>query len=113
MTNRFATIVFDGLILSLVLCVFPVYAWAIPVSCQGLVRVTPSLLGTPSCGLPAEGRTFVFLNPVEPLATGAPAFGNYTPGEVIPSGKISAELHSNLGTAVFDSDNGDVVIAIV
>ena len=54
MTNRFATIVFDGLILSLVLWVFPVYAWATPVSCQGLVRVTPSLLGTPSCGPPAK-----------------------------------------------------------
>ncbi len=55
----------------------------------------------------------MILNSVGSLPTGTPAFGNYTPGEVIPSGVISAELRSNLGTAVFDSDNGDVVIAIV
>ncbi len=115
MTNRFATIVFDGLILSLVLWIFPVYAWATtPVSCQGLIRVTPSLLGTASsCGPPAKGRTFVFLNPVGPLATGASTFRNYTPGGVIPSGMTLNELSNDRGTAVFDSDNGYVVIAIV
>ena len=122
MTNRFATIVFDGLILSLVLWIFPVYAWATPVSCQGLVRVTPSLSGTTasSCGPspknpppgPSE-RGITVLPPVGPLDTGAPTFGNYSLGTNITSGGMLSLTYPELDTAYSDSIDGDVVISVL
>ena len=122
MTNRFATIVFDGLILSLVLCVFPVYAWATPVSCQGLVRVTPSLSGTTasSCGpspknppLGPSERGIVVLPPAGPLGAGTTTFGNYSLGTNITSGDMLLLTDPEVHTAQLDSGEGDVVISVL